>query len=646
MKRGILIFILLIVFSFSVSAQVPLNDYNEYNYLNMKFLLDGSFKVLEKTMDSRVIDIITNLTFFPRNEAGQQVIYLDAKSDPVSVVTKSQENVLYVWKNPSERKYKFWVESDVKTRNAIVTIDEKIEFPLKYTDESYTKATEFIDINDDISAKAQELAEGEDDLYFLSVKVADWVQKNIKYDLSTLTADAVQKSSWVFENKEGVCDELTNLFISMMRSLGVPARYVSGMAYTNTINQWGPHAWAEVYFPDKGWVPFDITYVQYGWIDPSHIKVKVGVDSGDPAVKYSWKSIDTDFVPSKINVTTILLEKGKKVSAPLTISIKPLIDNVGEGSYVPIEVEVSNNNNYYFPVTLTISKAPELLDKNYAALVLRPGETKKIVWIAKIPENVEEDYLYRSKIEVEDNFHSTASSEITYAKDLKIIGLLQAEIFAKNSKNGEFVKQVSQKMAISCSSPDFIYTYESLEIKCDVKNTGNYQLNDVDVCLFESCKKINNIGIANYQSVKFSVKNLSYGSNNIGINAKADDVEASDIVKVEAVESSVDVSDFIYEKEIYYGVKTRMEINLDVKIPVKNVEVFINGAKISELEEINKSKKIVVISSTSEFVNNKIKLEIKFKDKNNKYNFIEKEYPIKILNVPWYIKLFNILRLN
>ena len=37
--------------------------------------------------------------------------------------------------------------------------------------------------------------------------IAEFVRSNIKYDLNTITAKAVQKSSWVYFNKKGVCDE-------------------------------------------------------------------------------------------------------------------------------------------------------------------------------------------------------------------------------------------------------------------------------------------------------------------------------------------------------------------------------------------------------------------------------------------------------
>ena len=83
-------------------------------------------------------------------------------------------------------------------------------------------------------------------MYVVTFKVAKWIQENVKYDLSTLTADVVQKSSWVLSNKEGVCDEITNLFISMLRVVGIPARFVSGTVYSNVINNWGGHGWGDI----------------------------------------------------------------------------------------------------------------------------------------------------------------------------------------------------------------------------------------------------------------------------------------------------------------------------------------------------------------------------------------------------------------
>src|SRR3989338_2220208 len=108
-------------------------------------------------------------------------------------------------------------------------------------------------------------------MYVASFLLASWVKENVRYDLTTLTAEAVQTSSWVFQERRGVCDELTNLFIAMARSVGIPARFVTGTVYSGLLPGWGNHGWAEVYFQGYGWVPFDVTYGQYGWIDPSHV---------------------------------------------------------------------------------------------------------------------------------------------------------------------------------------------------------------------------------------------------------------------------------------------------------------------------------------------------------------------------------------
>ena len=143
--------------------------------------------------------------------------------------------------------------------------------------------------------------------------LADWVQKNIEYDLNTLTAEAVKKSSWVFTYRQGVCDELTNLFISFLRSVGIPARFVTGTVYASIEGTWNNHGWAEVYFPGKGWAPWDVTFGQYGWIDPTHLKLGDSVDSAESSIDYTWRSSHVEIRNEGLDISTSLLEKGKLI---------------------------------------------------------------------------------------------------------------------------------------------------------------------------------------------------------------------------------------------------------------------------------------------------------------------------------------------
>ncbi|MCB1528284.1 MAG: transglutaminase family protein [Hyphomicrobiaceae bacterium] len=70
----------------------------------------------------------------------------------------------------------------------------------------------------------------------------------------------------VFSERRGVCQDFAHLMISGLRSLGLPARYVSGYILTHPPEGQpklqgadASHAWVSVWSPDFGWVDFDPT---------------------------------------------------------------------------------------------------------------------------------------------------------------------------------------------------------------------------------------------------------------------------------------------------------------------------------------------------------------------------------------------------
>jgi len=58
----------------------------------------------------------------------------------------------------------------------------------------------------------------------------------------------------------GVCQDFTHVFLAAVRSLRLPARYVSGYLHKpgEAVQEAG-HAWAEAYVAELGWVSFDPT---------------------------------------------------------------------------------------------------------------------------------------------------------------------------------------------------------------------------------------------------------------------------------------------------------------------------------------------------------------------------------------------------
>ncbi len=84
----------------------------------------------------------------------------------------------------------------------------------------------------------------------------------------------------VFAERRGVCQDFAHLMLSCLRSLGLPARYVSGYLLTQPppgqarlIGADASHAWVSVFCAELGWVDFDPTnnrladsqYITLGW---------------------------------------------------------------------------------------------------------------------------------------------------------------------------------------------------------------------------------------------------------------------------------------------------------------------------------------------------------------------------------------------
>jgi transglutaminase-like putative cysteine protease len=87
---------------------------------------------------------------------------------------------------------------------------------------------------------------------------------DFSYD-SNFTTIATPLSD-VLEHKRGVCQDFAHLQIGCLRSMGIPARYISG--YIETLPKPGEkklvgadatHAWIAYFCPHEGWIEFDPT---------------------------------------------------------------------------------------------------------------------------------------------------------------------------------------------------------------------------------------------------------------------------------------------------------------------------------------------------------------------------------------------------
>ncbi|MFM2294206.1 MAG: hypothetical protein RLZZ350_619, partial [Verrucomicrobiota bacterium] len=107
---------------------------------------------------------------------------------------------------------------------------------------------------------------------------------DFKFDPKATTVATPLEEVW--EKRRGVCQDFAHLGIACLRSLGLPARYVSGYLRTRPpegkprlVGADASHAWFSIFSPGNGWVDFDPT----NNCEPAeeHITVALGRDFGD-----------------------------------------------------------------------------------------------------------------------------------------------------------------------------------------------------------------------------------------------------------------------------------------------------------------------------------------------------------------------------
>ncbi len=138
----------------------------------------------------------------------------------------------------------------------------------------------------DIASYALESFTPERPLLEGAVELMRRIHKEFRYDTTvTDTSTPVDK---VFEIRAGVCQDLAHVAIAAMRSIGLPARYVSGYLLTQPppgkprlLGADASHAWFSVYAPPFGWVDLDPTNdIPAG---EGHVTAAWGRDYGDVA---------------------------------------------------------------------------------------------------------------------------------------------------------------------------------------------------------------------------------------------------------------------------------------------------------------------------------------------------------------------------
>jgi transglutaminase-like putative cysteine protease len=169
-----------------------------------------------------------------------------------------------------------------------------------------------------VSSLAEQLTSNITNRYDAVMEIKHYLEKNYRYDLKTTPPFAKQDfvDHFLFEQKVGYCDHFSTSMVVLLRSSGIPARWVKGFApgsllttssekrdgtqaptsggsYENRylVSYADAHSWVEVYFEGVGFVPFDPTP---GYDGKTSVMNRDELMSGIGKTKEKWKGTTLD----------------------------------------------------------------------------------------------------------------------------------------------------------------------------------------------------------------------------------------------------------------------------------------------------------------------------------------------------------------
>ncbi|MFC7687227.1 transglutaminaseTgpA domain-containing protein [Ureibacillus sp. GCM10028918] len=139
-------------------------------------------------------------------------------------------------------------------------------------------AERYLQLPETLPARVEELAadivEGRETPYDKARAIEMYFKQNgFRYDTDNVAIpfeDQDYVDQFLFDTKIGYCDNFSTSMVVLLRSVGIPARWVKGFAGGDVIDNQGStstyqitnndaHSWVEAYIPSVGWVNFEPT---------------------------------------------------------------------------------------------------------------------------------------------------------------------------------------------------------------------------------------------------------------------------------------------------------------------------------------------------------------------------------------------------
>jgi len=226
-----------------------------------------------------------------------------------------------------------FIVSDLSGKNALTIQDIKNQQNYiynKYTNAQSNDTLTFIDPDNDLIKSVAQIIlskANSNNSFILAKNLFIWLKENTDYEKHVGDENA-QPASKTCQLTTGDCDDLSFLYISLCRAIGLPARFIRGFIVEETDGMINavPHAWVEVYvgggIGNNGWLPVecacssDDMEIQinqnFGIEDVKHLRLFID-DGSNESLKVSLSDIkvryDTNVDVTITSVTRVLSYK-------------------------------------------------------------------------------------------------------------------------------------------------------------------------------------------------------------------------------------------------------------------------------------------------------------------------------------------------
>ncbi len=647
MKKIVIIIFVLLLFSIFVYAQDEI-----FSAESAKINLNISSEVtIKKTnIDPKINQVQIILYLFPKEEINQKIKNIETNSEAKNY----QDKIIFTWDFPKSDMLNFSYSADIETNNKFNHVSSRIKYPLPKDIISsdvliFTELNQYIDSNNEIKQLAKNILGDETNQWIVVSKIGFWIRNNINCELNNLDELVSQKASLVLQNKKGNCNEINNLFIAILRAIDIPTRLIEGLSYKNN-QQVYSHNWAEVYFHQVGWVPFDINYGEFGWIDVSHIKLRENKENINQNLEATSQGKDVELIINKLSFNTEIIET-KGNNADLIINSNLFKRNIGVGSYNLIEIEVENTKDHYVTTELFLSKSNEFesIEGYIKQLILEPKQKQKLVWKIKVNDNLDKTKNYQIPIFINTIKNETSKNIIQVSSNENIYGIgdisKETALFLL-----ENTKRYSKLIDVDCKpTNEKDHIDKEREIICEIKNNGEQKLKYISACIDHDCKDVE------IEPKKSSFITFYKYFNKGGINEVLLTLNSQDITKkinfyIEVLDNpKIEITNIKYpeiiesEERFYISFILSQEsysIPKDIKISLQGLR---NKEAIITQPELKDNQSFEFLLSEDQLYNDKLNLVVNYKYNDKEFQEI-KEIKINIKKTGFFGSIWNFLK--